>query len=125
QRRAARLPAGHDLRWRGPGLWRALRARRQPDLHHAGAGAAGMAAGARRGTMSFRAFVLRETDGRVAGGIETLEEADLPKLEPAGGEVTVAVDCSTLNYKDGMILKGLGRLVRRYPHVPGVDFAGR
>src|SRR5690606_31951509 len=83
------------------------------------------AAGARRGTMSFRAFVLRETDGRVAGGIETLEEADLPKLEPAGGEVTVAVDCSTLNYKDGMILKGLGRLVRRYPHVPGVDFAGR
>ena len=40
------------------------------------------------------------------------------------GEVTVAVECSTLNYKDGMILQGLGRLVRNYPHVPGVDFAG-
>src|SRR5262249_5879506 len=35
------------------------------------------------------------------------------------------VEYSTLNYKDGLILKGLGRLVRKYPHVPGVDFAGR
>jgi acrylyl-CoA reductase (NADPH) len=40
------------------------------------------------------------------------------------GEVTVAVDCSTLNYKDGMILQGIGRLVRTYPHIPGIDFAG-
>ena len=40
------------------------------------------------------------------------------------GEVTVAVECSTLNYKDGMILQGIGRLVRNYPHVPGIDFAG-
>ena len=40
------------------------------------------------------------------------------------GEVTVAVEYSTLNYKDGMILEGVGRLVRKYPHVPGVDFAG-
>ena len=40
------------------------------------------------------------------------------------GEVTVAVECSTLNYKDGMILQGIGRLVRSYPHVPGIDFAG-
>ena len=37
----------------------------------------------------------------------------------------VDVEYSTLNYKDGLILKGLGRLVRKYPHVPGVDFAGR
>src|SRR5690606_21625408 len=41
------------------------------------------------------------------------------------GEVTVAVDCSTLNYKDGMLVEGnIGRLARRFPHVPGVDFAG-
>src|SRR4029077_653563 len=40
------------------------------------------------------------------------------------GEVTVAVECSNLNYKDGMILQGIGRLVRSYPHVPGIDFAG-
>jgi acrylyl-CoA reductase (NADPH) len=38
--------------------------------------------------------------------------------------VTVAVEWSSLNYKDGMILKGLGRLVRDYPHVPGIDLAG-
>ena len=39
--------------------------------------------------------------------------------------MTVAVEHSTLNYKDGLILQGLGRLVRQYPHVPGIDFAGR
>ena len=38
--------------------------------------------------------------------------------------MTVRVEYSTLNYKDGMILQGQGRLVRQYPHVPGVDFAG-
>jgi len=36
----------------------------------------------------------------------------------------VRIEYSTLNYKDGMILQGIGRLVRNYPHVPGVDFAG-
>ena len=48
-----------------------------------------------------------------------LDEARLPP-----GEVTVAVEYSTLNYKDGMILQGIGRLVRSYPHIPGIDFAG-
>lgn len=69
--------------------------------------------------MTFRAHLLEETDGRVAGSLVELEETSLPE-----GAVTVAVEYSTLNYKDGMILKGIGRLVRRYPHVPGVDFAG-
>jgi acrylyl-CoA reductase (NADPH) len=68
----------------------------------------------------FRALVLREADGKVSGQIERLPETALPD-----GEVTVDVEYSTLNYKDGLILKGLGRLVRKYPHVPGVDFAGR
>src|SRR5262249_48795033 len=40
------------------------------------------------------------------------------------GDVTVAVEFSTLNYKDGMVLEGQGRLVRQFPHVPGIDFAG-
>ena len=40
------------------------------------------------------------------------------------GDVTVTVDYSTLNYKDGLVLGGLGGLVRHYPHVPGIDFAG-
>ena len=68
---------------------------------------------------TFTALVLDEADRKVTASIKELDEADLP-----AGEVTVAVSHSTLNYKDGMILKGIGRLVRNYPHVPGIDFAG-
>jgi len=68
---------------------------------------------------TFRALVLHEQGGKVAPSIEAVDETRLPP-----GEVTVAVECSTLNYKDGMILQGIGRLVRNYPHVPGIDFAG-
>jgi acrylyl-CoA reductase (NADPH) len=67
----------------------------------------------------FRALVLSEEGGKVVPRLESLDESRLP-----AGEVTVAVEYSTLNYKDGMILEGQGRLVRAYPHVPGVDFAG-
>ncbi len=59
------------------------------------------------------------SDGKVSPKFETLDESRLPE-----GEVTVAVEYSTLNYKDGMVLSGIGRLVRNYPHVPGIDFAG-
>src|SRR5207244_12813710 len=68
---------------------------------------------------NFRALVLHEEGGRVVPRLETVDEGRLPP-----GEVTVAVEYSTLNYKDGMILEGQGRLVRVYPHVPGIDFAG-
>jgi acrylyl-CoA reductase (NADPH) len=68
---------------------------------------------------AFRALVLHEEGGKLVSRIEAVDEARLPP-----GEVTVAVECSTLNYKDGMILQGIGRLVRSYPHVPGIDFAG-
>ena len=71
--------------------------------------------------MGFRALVLeQDAEGLAHAAVKTLEEADLP-----AGEVTVAVEYSTLNYKDGLCLspKG-GGLVRRYPHVPGIDFAG-
>ena len=67
----------------------------------------------------FKALLLEESDGKVTSSVQELEEDRLPE-----GDVTVAVDYSTLNYKDGMIVKGIGRLVRSYPHVPGVDFAG-
>lgn len=67
----------------------------------------------------FRGFVLRQGDGAISGAVETIDEADLPE-----GDVDVDVAFSSLNYKDGMILNGLGRLVREYPHVPGIDFAG-
>ena len=68
---------------------------------------------------NFRALVLHEEGGKVVPRLESVDEDRLPS-----GEVTVAVEYSTLNYKDGMILEGQGRLVRAYPHVPGVDFAG-
>jgi acrylyl-CoA reductase (NADPH) len=68
---------------------------------------------------TFRALMLHEEGGKIVPQIEPVDEERLPP-----GEVTVAVECSTLNYKDGMILQGIGRLVRNYPHVPGVDFAG-
>jgi acrylyl-CoA reductase (NADPH) len=68
---------------------------------------------------TFRALVLHEEGGKVVARIEEVDEALLPP-----DEVTVAIECSTLNYKDGLILQGLGRLVRAYPHIPGIDFAG-
>lgn len=67
----------------------------------------------------FRALVLDEKDGKVTPSVKTVSDAELPP-----GDVTVAVTHSTLNYKDGLILVGLGRIVRKYPHVPGIDFAG-
>ena len=69
--------------------------------------------------MSFTALVLHEDAGKVTPRIESLEESALPK-----GDVLIAIEYSTLNYKDGLIINGLGRLVRAYPHVPGIDFAG-
>jgi acrylyl-CoA reductase (NADPH) len=68
---------------------------------------------------SFKALLLEESEGKVRARIAALEESALPP-----GDVTVAVRYSTLNYKDGMVLNGIGRLVRTYPHVPGIDFAG-
>jgi acrylyl-CoA reductase (NADPH) len=70
-------------------------------------------------TGTFRAILLEESDGKVAATVQ-----DLPSERLPDGDVTVRVDWSTLNYKDGLILNGLGRLVRTYPHVPGIDFAG-
>ena len=72
--------------------------------------------------MSFRALVMeQQADGAAMAQLRDLDEAALP-----AGEVTVAVDYSTLNYKDGLCLSAKGGgLVRAYPHVPGIDFAGR
>ena len=69
--------------------------------------------------MTFRAILLEENDGTVAGSVTELDDGRLPE-----GDVTVRIDYSDLNYKDGLILKGLARLVRTYPHVPGIDFSG-
>ena len=67
----------------------------------------------------FKALVLDESEGKVSPRIATLDESALP-----AGDVVVAVHYSDLNYKDGMVVKGIGKLVRNYPHVPGIDFSG-
>ncbi len=70
--------------------------------------------------MSFRALVLSQgADRKVSGVIETLPDDKLP-----AGDVTVAVEYSTLNYKDGLVLTTGGGLVKTWPHVGGIDFAG-
>src|SRR5215211_6737835 len=67
----------------------------------------------------FRALVLDQSADGLSSEVTELDDDRLP-----AGDVTIAVEWSSLNYKDGLILKGLGRLVRDYPHVPGVDLAG-
>jgi acrylyl-CoA reductase (NADPH) len=69
----------------------------------------------------FRALVTRKDgDGTIGSAIETLPEAALP-----AGDVLVGIEWSGLNYKDALCLTGRGGLVRTYPHVAGIDFAGR
>lgn len=67
----------------------------------------------------FRAVLLEKTDDGVAASVTDIDDARLPD-----GDVAVRVLYSTLNYKDGLILKGQGGLVRNYPHVPGIDLVG-
>ena len=70
--------------------------------------------------MSFNALVVNKSeDGTVRAEVEQLTLEQLPE-----GNVTVAVEYSTVNYKDGLCLSSGGGLVRNYPHVPGIDFAG-
>src|SRR6056297_258732 len=70
--------------------------------------------------MTFRAVLVEKDDeGKTSASVQTLADDRLPE-----GEVTVAVDYSTVNYKDGLCIGPGGGLVRNYPHVPGIDFAG-
>lgn len=68
----------------------------------------------------FRALVVEKAeDGTTRATVQDLPDDRLP-----AGEVTVAVEYSTLNYKDGLCVGSGGGLVRTWPHVPGIDFAG-
>ena len=67
----------------------------------------------------FEALVLSQTDDKTEKRVMELGVDDLPE-----GDVLVRVEYSGVNYKDGMIVSGIGGLVRQYPHVPGIDFAG-
>lgn len=66
-----------------------------------------------------RALVVEKTDDKTHAAVQEIDESRLPE-----GDVTVAVEYSTLNYKDGLCVGPGGGLVRNYPHVPGIDFAG-
>ena len=67
-----------------------------------------------------RALVVEKNEeGRTSASVQEIDENRLPE-----GDVTVAVEYSTLNYKDGLCIGPGGGVVRTYPHVPGVDFAG-
>ncbi len=69
--------------------------------------------------MGFKAILLEGEDGNITAGVKDVDESALPD-----GDVTVDVAYSDINYKDGLILKGMARLVRNYPHIPGIDLAG-
>ncbi|PAY16640.1 oxidoreductase [Rhodopirellula sp. SM50] len=70
--------------------------------------------------MSFKALVVeKKGESEVSAAVQTLTEDQLP-----AGNVTVAVEYTTVNYKDGLCMRAGGGLVRKYPHVPGIDFAG-
>ena len=67
-----------------------------------------------------RALIVEKgEDGGTRAAVREIAESRLPE-----SEVTVAVDYSTLNYKDGLCIGPGGGLVRNYPHIPGIDFAG-
>lgn len=69
----------------------------------------------------FRAILLnRNEDGSTHAALTRMEGAQLP----ADGDVTVAVDYSTINYKDGLAITGKSPVVRKWPMVPGIDGAG-
>ena len=69
--------------------------------------------------MSFKAIVLNKDGENFTREVKEVEKSFL-----SHGNVLVKVDYSSLNFKDGMILKNGGNLVKDYPHIPGIDFAG-
>lgn len=70
--------------------------------------------------MSFKALLVeKDEDGNTHASVESIDDSRLPQAD-----VKVDVEYSTVNYKDGLCLGPGGGLVREYPHVPGIDFAG-
>jgi acrylyl-CoA reductase (NADPH) len=68
---------------------------------------------------TFKAIVIAKSEGGQTVGLKDFDEKDLME-----GDVTVRVTHSTVNYKDGLALTGKAPVVRRFPMIPGIDFAG-
>jgi len=69
--------------------------------------------------MTFQALLATKTGDKVSASVVTLNEQELMP-----GDVLVAVDYSTLNYKDALAVTGRGPVIRQFPLIPGIDFAG-
>ena len=67
----------------------------------------------------FKALIINQEGDNFTREIKSIDKSFLKH-----GDVTVKVDYSDLNFKDGMILKNGGRLVKEFPHIPGIDFSG-
>src|SRR5471032_41566 len=67
----------------------------------------------------FNAILVERDAQPYRASLKKLDEAQLP-----AGDVTVRVEYSTLNYKDALAISGKGPVVRQFPMVPGIDFAG-
>jgi acrylyl-CoA reductase (NADPH) len=68
---------------------------------------------------TFKAIVIEKTEAGQSIGLKSFDEQEL-----MDGDVTVAVEWSTLNYKDGLAITGKAPVVRRFPMIPGIDLAG-
>jgi alcohol dehydrogenase/acrylyl-CoA reductase (NADPH) len=68
----------------------------------------------------FKALILNQEGENFSLNVKSIDKSFLKH-----GDVTVKVDYSDLNFKDGMILKNGGRLVKEFPHIPGIDFSGK
>ena len=67
----------------------------------------------------FKAIILNQEGDKFTREVKSIDKSFLKH-----GDVTIKVDYSDLNFKDGMILKNGGRLVKEFPHIPGIDFSG-
>jgi len=67
----------------------------------------------------FKALVINQDGDNFTREVKSINKSFLKH-----GDVTIKVDYSDLNFKDGMILKNGGRLVKEFPHIPGIDFSG-
>ena len=68
----------------------------------------------------FKALVLNQEGDNFTREVKSLDKSFLKH-----GDVTIKVDYSDLNFKDGMILKNDGRLVKEFPHIHGIDYSGK
>ena len=67
----------------------------------------------------FKGILINKDEAGYRAAVQEIDEVQLPE-----GDVTVKVEWSTLNYKDGLAITGKSPVVRRFPMVPGIDFAG-